>query len=95
MENIYKPVPPLLPLESFSECFSWPSKISFVLFSIREGTAEEIAAEIVELEGVASEDGVSEIQHTVKEMLEKLYALGKITRREESGTRKYSLIPNN
>lgn len=94
MENTHKPVPPLLPLESFSECFSWPSKISFVLFSIREGTAEDISAEIVELEGIASEDGVTEVQHTVKEMLEKLHILGKITCREDSGKRKYALITN-
>lgn len=87
-----KTVTPLLPLKSFSKGFSWPSKISFVLFSIKQGTAEDVAAEIAKLEGITSQEGIAEVTLTVTDFLEKLFQIGKIASRIKTGKNVYSLI---
>lgn len=88
-----KKITPLIAPSRFSECYSWPSKIAYALQFIKKGTPEEVASEIVELEGTASQEGVAELTVTVSEFLEKLRKVGKIKARSKpKKARVYSLI---
>jgi hypothetical protein len=90
----HRSVTPLLPLENYSKGFSWPSKIAFVLDTIKQGSVDEVTAEIIELEGLASQEGVAEVNVTVSEFLDKLSRIGKIACKTLSGNKVYFLIPH-
>lgn len=51
-------------------------KIIHALTMIKMGSAEEIASQIVELEGITSEEGVAEVVIAVREGAEKLAEAG-------------------
>ena len=88
-----KKISPLIAPSRFSECYSWPSKIAYALQFVKKGTPEEVASEIVELEGTASQEGVAELTVTVSEFLEKLRKVGKIKAHSTpEKVRVYSLI---
>lgn len=75
----------LLPVEVFSEKFSWPTKIAYVLWKLKAATAEQVAAEINELQGTASQEEVADVQITVSEFLNKLFRSGKIKAKPQPG----------
>ncbi len=77
-----------------TEEFDWPAKIAFALSVIEEGTAEEIASTIVELEGDAAQGRVAEVTVTVGEFLEALQKDGRIKYGTTSrpNVRKFKLI---
>ncbi len=62
--------------QSFAEATTLRDKILFTLSLMHKGSAEELASEIAELQGTASEEGVAEINLAVEKELDKLLEEG-------------------
>ncbi|HEY1114008.1 MAG TPA: hypothetical protein VGE66_10620 [Chitinophagaceae bacterium] len=76
----------------FNEAGSLRDKIRYVLSVMHKGSAKEIAAEVVELQGIASEDGVEEITVDVESELEKMNEEGAVVEvKEHRQKKRYSL----
>ena len=58
--------------QHFDEKQTLSEKIVYTLSLMHKGSAEEIAAEIAELQGIASEEGIAEINIAVEKEVEKL-----------------------
>jgi DNA-binding PadR family transcriptional regulator len=76
----------------FSEASSIRDKILYVLSLMHKGSAAEIAAEIVELQGIASEEEVAEIAITIEQELEKLCEEGVVNELREHRQKKRYLL---
>lgn len=77
---------------NFSEELSFEQQALFVLSKLKKGSAGEIAAELMELKGVASEHGVADLTVYVERQLEKLSAEGTIQAIREKHEKKRYLI---
>lgn len=77
---------------NFSEGLSFEQQIFFVLSKLKKGSAGEIAAELMELKGVASEDGVADLITHVERQLEKLCAERTVQAIREKHEKKRYLI---
>jgi hemerythrin len=76
----------------FNEAESLRDKISYVLSVMHKGSAKEIAAEVIELQGIASEDGVEEITVDIENELEKMNEEGSVVEvKEHRQKKRYSL----
>jgi hypothetical protein len=64
---------------NYSANLSLPDKILYVLSLLKKATTDEIAMEIMELEGVSSEEGVAELTIEIHERLQKLHEEGLVT----------------
>jgi len=64
---------------NFSVNLSLGEKIVYVLSLLKKATADEIAMEIMELEGVSTEEGVAELTIEVQQELQKLHDEGAAT----------------
>ena len=64
--------------QSFAEAATLRDKIFFTLSVMHKGSTEEIASEIAELQGIASEEGVAEMNVAVEGELEKLLEEGRV-----------------
>ena len=62
----------------FSDRLSFEEQLLYVLSVLRKGSASEIAAELMELKGVSSEEGVADLTLQTEKELEKLFTEGKI-----------------
>jgi hypothetical protein len=58
-------------------------KILYVLSTMEKGSAGEVAQEVMELDGVSSEDGVADITHDIDEELKKLCHEGVVDKLKE------------
>jgi hypothetical protein len=54
-------------------------KIEYVLALLKKATLDEIAMEIMELDGISSEEGVADITIEIKDELQKLHDENKVT----------------
>ncbi len=57
---------------TYSQDFPLKQKILYVLSILKKATADEIAMEIMELDGIATEDGVADLARDTKEALDKM-----------------------
>lgn len=64
--------------QSFADAATLRDKIVFTLSLMHKGSAEELASEIAELQGIASEEGMAEINVAVEAEMEKLLDEGKV-----------------
>jgi phage tail sheath gpL-like len=79
--------------EHFTEAKSLRGQILYVLSVMKKGSAGEIAAAIVELQGVASEDGVAELTINVERELENMCEEGTASELKEHRQKKrYQLV---
>ena len=69
---------------------SLEEKVIAVLKLFKEPTIEEITAELIELQGIASEEGVAECSVSVEEVLNSLVAAGKVQVSEANKTKRYT-----
>jgi hypothetical protein len=69
-----------MPQEINMENMSLVDKIKHVLSILKKGSPDEVAMEIMERQGVASENGVEELTVETTELLEKLCEEGVVTR---------------
>jgi DNA-binding PadR family transcriptional regulator len=76
----------------FSEASSIRDMILYVLSVMHKGSAAEVAAEIVELQGIASEEEVADITITIEQELEKLLEEGLVKELREHRQRKRYLL---
>ena len=58
-------------------------KILYVLSTMKKGSANEVALEVMELDGVSSEDGVADITTDTGEELRKLWHEGVVDKLRE------------
>lgn len=56
----------------FADAHSLKDRVMYVLSVLQKGSADEIAMEIMELQGIASEEGVAELTLEVEGILETL-----------------------
>ena len=79
--------------EQFNENLSISEKILYTLSLMHKGSTEEIAAEIAELQGIASEEGIAEMNEAVANEAEKLLDEGQLELVKEYRQKKrYSLV---
>jgi hypothetical protein len=78
--------------EHFAEAGSLREKILYVLSVMHKGSAGEVATELVELQGIASEEGVAETTVDVENELEKMREEGVVVEvKEHRQKKRYSL----
>lgn len=80
---------------NFSEELSFEQQTLYVLSKLKKGSAGEIAAELMELKGVASEEGVADLTIHVERQLEKLCAGGIVKPIREKHEKKRYFISEN
>lgn len=82
--------------QSFDAARNIREKILFTLSVMHKGSAEEIATEIVELQGTASEEGVADITIDVDAELQKLCDEGSVeVVKEHRQKKRYALAGKN
>ena len=64
--------------QSFAEAATLRDKLFFTLSVMHKGSAEELASEIAELQGIASEEGIAEMNVAVVAEMDKLLEEGKV-----------------
>jgi hypothetical protein len=69
--------------DKYADSLSLTDKILFVLSVIQKGSADEVAMEIMELQGTSSEDGVADLTDETANELDRLCEEGVITRVKE------------
>lgn len=67
----------------------------YVLSVVENGSASEVAFEIIELKGTSSEEGVADITFTIEEELEKMRTEGVVTDVKEHRQKKRYALQNN
>jgi hypothetical protein len=78
--------------QNFTDAATLRDKIMYTLSVMHKGSAEEIAAEIVELQGIASEEGVADLTLDVEKELQKLHDDGRVEQvKEHRQKNRYSL----
>ena len=82
--------------QSFAQAQSIRDKILYTLSVMHKGSAEEIATEIVELQGIASEEGVADTTQDVEMELAKLRDEGRVeVVKEHRQKKRYALTEKN
>jgi hemerythrin len=78
--------------EHFAEANSLRDQILYVLTVMHKGSAHEVAAEVIELKGIASEDEVEDVTVSIEKELEELCAEGVVAElREHRQKKRYTL----
>jgi len=80
--------------QSFAEAATLRDKIVFTLSIMHKGSVEELASEIAELQGVASEEGMAEMNVAVEAEVEKLLEESKIEVVKEHRQKKRYALAN-
>ena len=82
--------------QHFDETQTVREKILYTLSLLHKGSAEEIASEIAELQGLASEEGVAEMNVAVEKEIEKLLDESKVeVVKEHRQKKRYALAQKN
>ena len=77
----------------FSDELPFEQQLLYVLSLLKKGSAKEIAAELTELKGISSEDGVADLTVYTERQLEKLYMEGKVMPvKEKHEKRRYTIV---
>lgn len=78
----------------FDEAISLRERILHVLSLMHKGSAREVAAEVVELQGIASEEGVAEVTVDIENELEKMLEEGVVVEVKEHRQKKRYSLPD-
>jgi hypothetical protein len=82
--------------EHFNENLSFRERILYVLRKLHKASADEVAMEIMELQGISTEDGVADLTEDTKEELSKLNNEGIVTKVKDHRQKlRYSLMVEN
>ena len=82
--------------QSFAEATTLRDKIFFALSVMHKGSAEELASEIAELQGLASEEGVAEMNVAVEAEIAKLLEEEKVeVVKEHRQKKRYTIAGKN
>ena len=77
---------------NYNSSGSLREKILYVLSTMKKGSAGEVALEVMELDGVSSEDGVADMATDTNEELKKLWHEGVVDKLREHRQRvRYTL----
>lgn len=80
--------------QHYSDQLSFEQQLLYALSKLRKGSAGEIAAELMELQGVATEDGVADLTVHAERQLEKLHTNGQVDIVKERHQKKRYQIRN-
>jgi hypothetical protein len=76
----------------FSDTLSFSEQVLYVLSVIKKGAASEVTMELMELKGVSSEEGVTELTIETEQELDKLSEAGAIVVvKERREKKRYSI----
>ena len=76
----------------YSTNLSLGEKVVYALSLLKKATVDEVATEIVELDGIATEEGVADITIEIQEQLNKLHDDGEVKMvTEQDKKTRYSL----
>jgi hypothetical protein len=76
----------------FPETATLREKILYILTVLHKASADEVAMELMEMQGIASEEGVANLTIDVEEEMQKLQEQGKIvTVKEHRQKKRYGL----
>lgn len=64
--------------QHFSDSLSLSEQILYALATLKEATADTIVTELMELRGIATEDGLEDLTIEINKELEKLVEAGRI-----------------
>lgn len=64
--------------QHYSSTLPFEEQLLYVLSQLKKGSAGEIAIELMELQGVSTEDGVADLTVHTEKQLEKLSAEGQV-----------------
>ncbi|HYH14994.1 MAG TPA: hypothetical protein VD794_07235 [Flavisolibacter sp.] len=79
--------------QNFTEAASLRDKVRYVLNVLHKASADEVAMEVMELQGIASEEGVAALTIDVEEELQQLMEEGLITAvKEHRQKKRFSLV---
>lgn len=79
--------------QSFKSDDSLQQKIVYVLSVMQKASADEVAMEITEMQGISSEDGVGDITMDIEKELEKLCEEGTVEKIKEHRQKiRYTLV---
>ncbi|HWJ27558.1 MAG TPA: hypothetical protein VNS32_13520 [Flavisolibacter sp.] len=82
--------------EHFNENLSFRERILYVLRKLHKASADEVAMEIMELQGISTEDGVADLTEDTKEELSKLNNEGIVIKVKDHRQKlRYSLMVEN
>lgn len=81
--------------KNFASEYSLREKILHVLSIMHKGSANEVAAEVVELQGIASEEGVESITVEIEAEMEMMAEEGIIAEVKEYRQKKRYSLPDN
>ena len=83
----------MAPDEIYDKSKSLREKIMYALSIMKKANAREVAAEIMELDEISTEDGVEDISIDIASELDKLHEEGMVTKlKEHSQKPRYRLI---
>ncbi|HTM67043.1 MAG TPA: hypothetical protein VL093_12020 [Flavipsychrobacter sp.] len=69
-------------------------QIVFVLSSLKQATASDIAVELMELKGISTEDGLEDLSITIDKEMEKLLEAKRIEQQQSKTETVYTLANN-
>jgi hypothetical protein len=77
----------------FSDQLSLAEQVVYVLNVLRKASADEVAMEIMELKGIAAEDGVADLTMDTQKQLDKLCEANLVqVVKEKREKRRYALV---
>jgi len=78
--------------QHFSDSLSLSEQILYALATMKEATADTIVTELMELRGIATEDGLEDLTIDINKELEKLFEAGRIKKEGSQNESVYTFL---
>ena len=78
--------------QHFSDSLSLSEQILYALATLKEATADTIVTELMELRGIATEDGLEDLTIDINKELEKLFEAGRIKKESSQNESVYAFL---
>jgi hypothetical protein len=78
--------------QHFSDSLSLSEQILYALATLKEATADTIVTELMELRGIATEDGLEDLTIEINKELEKLFESGRIRKEGSQNKSVYAFL---
>jgi hypothetical protein len=78
--------------QHFSDSLSLSEQILYALATLKEATADTIVTELMELRGIATEDGLEDLTIEINKELEKLFEAGRIRKEGSQNESVYAFL---
>ena len=78
--------------QHLSDSLSLSEQILYALATLKEATADTIVTELMELRGIATEDGLEDLTIDINKELEKLFEAGRIKKESSQNESVYAFL---